>query len=313
MHTTTLVPRGPFSLSTSASFLCGFTPATGTTGASDGSLSLGFLSDHDFVPSAARVREGRDGVIVETSSPSHVAQVARMLSLDVDATPLADVAACDPVVAGLVAKRPGFRPTVFPSAYEAAVWGVLAQRIPMRAAATLKVRLSEATGASVEAFGRTFHPAPPPASLLGVRTLPGVPQEKLARLHGLARAAVRGDLDTEALRRLPEDEALARLERLRGVGAWTSRHVLLRGCGTTDTVTTVEPRVLRAVGDAYGLGRTATPEEAVRIAEAWRPLRTWVSILLVWDLAETPRWHGPEPRGRVSRQSAARTASSTVR
>lgn len=313
MHLHTLTPRGPFSLVTSSSFLCGFAPASGTTAASDDGLALGFLSDDGFVPSVARVRERGSDVVVETSSPSHTAQVARMLSLDVDASPLADLAAREPVVGRLAARRPGFRPTVFPSAYEAAVWGVLAQRIPMRVASAAKVRLSEATGSSVSAFGRTFHPAPPPRALLGIRSFPGLPEEKLARLHGVARAAERGELDTETLRRLPEEEALARLERLRGVGAWTSRHVLLRGCGTTDALTTVEPRVLRAVGDAYGLGRTATADEVARIAEGWRPLRTWISILLVWELASTPRWHGPEPRGEVRRQRAARTASSTVR
>ena len=285
MVTTSIAPLGPFDLVTSSSFLCGFTPAAGTSGVdADGKLVLGFLADGGFEPTVAAARVEGGVVRIDAESEAVASQLGRVLSLDHDATPLAALGARDPVIAAQLRRRPGFRPVVFPSPYEAAVWGVLAQRTSMAVAASVRRKMSEATGAVVTGFGRTFFPAPAPKKLLAVKSFPGVSEEKLLRMHGVARAALEGKLDPQVLRALPEERALDQLERLRGVGAWTARHVLYRGCGVADAVPTVEPRFLGAVGSAFGLGRPATAAEAGRLAEAWRPLRMWVAILLVWNL-----------------------------
>ncbi|CAN5305093.1 DNA-3-methyladenine glycosylase [soil metagenome] len=311
MKTDRVVPMGPFDLATSSKFLCGFTPAEGSSGldARTGTLVLGFLDDRSFEPTIAAVSmvsSSQNVVAIQADSSAVVAQVGRILSLDHDATPLAAIARRDEVVRELLRAKPGFRPVVFPSPYEAAVWGVMAQRIPMRVAASLKTKLSEATGTKITGFGKTFFPAPTPKKLLAVKSFQGLSSEKLERMHGVARAALDGKLDPYALRAMPEDRAIGELEKLRGVGAWTSRHVLYRGCGVADAVPGAEPRVLRGVGAAYGLGRTATLDELDRISEAWRPLRMWVSILLVWSASHTAAWHGPEKRGNFSRARASK-------
>jgi DNA-3-methyladenine glycosylase II len=41
-----------------------------------------------------------------------------------------------------------------------------------------------------------------------------------------------------------------------------------------------EPKLLAAVGDLYHLGHPARAEELTRIAEAWRPRRTWAAVLV---------------------------------
>ncbi len=130
-----IVPRGAFSLAESSRFLCGFTPATGACAGDSGALALAFLADGTFEPVVARVRQGDDGVVTADVGPEHAAQLARILSLDHDARGLSEVAGRDPVLARLWAARPGFRPVCFGSPYEAAVWGVLAQRCPMPVAA----------------------------------------------------------------------------------------------------------------------------------------------------------------------------------
>ena len=50
----------------------------------------------------------------------------------------------------------------------------------------------------------------------------------------LARAVTEGGLDLESVAALPHEAALARLQRLRGVGRWTAEYVLLRGVGRMD-------------------------------------------------------------------------------
>jgi DNA-3-methyladenine glycosylase II len=296
-NTFRLVPRGPYALDASARFLCGFTPAAGSsTTLEDGRLAIGLLDETRHVPIAIALRqEAADGDVTGEVSgdgdPRAVArQVARVLSLDHDARGLRAIAARDPVVARLLAAAPGFRPVCFPSPYEAAVWGVLAQRISMKVASSLKQRLAIATETVAEGFGRTLHPSPAPARLLALEDAPWLPAEKLARLHAVARAALDGELDATRLRALPLATALDRLRSIRGVGPWTAEHIVMRGCGVIDELPTAEPRVLRAIADAYGLGEDLDPRGAQRIAEGWAPFRMWIAVLLVMNLHGTPGW-----------------------
>lgn len=130
-----IVPRGPYSLRSSADFLCGFTPAAGSSCSSgDGRLVLGFLEEARHVPVT--------------------------VALDHDARGLCDVARRDPAIRTLLDAAPGFRPVCFPLPYEAAIWGVLAQRITITVAAKIKQRLAIETATLAEGFGRTFHPSP---------------------------------------------------------------------------------------------------------------------------------------------------------
>jgi DNA-3-methyladenine glycosylase II len=160
----------------------------------------------------------------------------------------------------------------------------------MKVASATKRRLAEATGVRIEAFGQTFDPAPPPEKLLAIDHFKGVSAEKLARLHAVARAAMEGRLNPGRLRAMERERALRDLQSIRGVGAWTSEHILVRGAGEVDVLPSNEPRVLRGASLAYG--RALTPAALAKIAEGWRPYRTWITVLLVMALSRTPMWRG---------------------
>jgi len=208
-------------------------------------------------------------------------QLGRVLSLDHDATGLEQVVARDAVIARALRERPGFRPVCFASAYEAAVWGVLSQRTPMRLAARLKRTLAAQTDSIVCSHEQEFVLTPRPERLIALGDVAGVPGLKLERLRVLAAAALSGALGTERLRALPRREALAQLSTLPGVGHWTAELIRMRGTGVVDELTSTEPRVFEAVGHAYGLGRAASETELEQLAQAWRPYRSWISVLLV--------------------------------
>jgi DNA-3-methyladenine glycosylase II len=217
-------------------------------------------------------------------------QVARMLSLDHDARGFVAMAAREAPIGAVLAQYPGFRPVCFPSPYEAAVWGVLAQRVSMGQAAAVKRMLAEARGDVLELGGERLFVVPAPATLVTLDGFAGVSAEKWERLRSIAAATLDGLFDAERLRALDPDEAIAKLSELRGVGAWTAQHIYLRGCGIADVLPDAEPRVMAGVAHAYGLEKAPDAAAFAAIAERWRPFRMWVAVLVSLHLSRTGDW-----------------------
>jgi DNA-3-methyladenine glycosylase II len=294
MPTFRIAPRGPFSLAESARFLGSFVPASGTAASSGATLTLAFRLDRTFAPVGVALAQAADGVVTgdvigTDDADAASAQVARMLGLDVDATGFVALGDRDPVIGRMLAAYPGFRPVCFPSPWEAAVWGILAQRVPMRMAASIRAGVATAHGDRVRIGQEDRAIFPSPATVLTLDAASGVPAEKWARIRGIAEAALEGRLDAARLRAMEPTFALTELGSLRGVGAWTAGHILLRGAATVDVDGLEEPRVRHAVATAYGVPEE---EDAIRrIVDAWRPWRTWVSVLVAVHLARTGGWN----------------------
>ncbi|MEJ7636389.1 hypothetical protein [Aeromicrobium sp.] len=214
-----LAVRGPFDLAASTRFLEGFAPADRPDAAAEpGVLRLAFPADDGWAPVGAAVRQ-RDGVTtVELTGAlgdhheAVAAQVARILSLDVDGSGFADVGRRDPVVAELQARYPGLRPVQFHSPYEAACWAIIGQRVRITQAAAVKARLAEQLGGSVIVAGESLTCFPGPQQLRD-RAIPGLPTVKVERLRAVADAALEGRLAATRLRSVSTDEALAQLTR----------------------------------------------------------------------------------------------------
>ncbi len=206
-------------------------------------------------------------------------QAARILSLDEDATGYDRMVDHDPVLRPAYAARPGLRPPLFSSAYEALVWAVLSARRPAAQMRLVRERLAQAHGRVLAVAGERVAALPTPDQLLSVRAFPGIPDVKLRRMHALAEAARAGLADTEALRMLDAEHATAALRRFDGIGPFYAELVTVRALGHTDVLPTTERRVLAAT--AARLGRdTFTHADLAEVAEAWRPWRTWACVAL---------------------------------
>ena len=153
-------------------------------------------------------------------------------------------------------------------------------RIQQRQAARIKVELARAHGERFGLGGVVLHAFPLPQRLLALTEAQGLNAEKLSRLHGVAEASLSGVLDADVLRSFAPDDALERLRTLPGIGAWSSGHILLRGAGLADELPLADPRSRDAVQLAYDLSAPPDDAEFQRIAEAWRPYRTWAVVLL---------------------------------
>jgi DNA-3-methyladenine glycosylase II len=277
-------PLGRFSLAAAQDFAGGFAAGIGAHGTSTG-LLMTFPVEGWRDSAAVDVWQSADGRIHGEAHGSDDVetvrrQAARSLSLDHDGRGWADVGERDPVLGALQAQYDWLRPVCFYSAYEAATSFVIGQRISMRQARVIKDRLAESYGDPVEIGGQTVQPFPRPQRLLEVRSMAGLAQVKVDRLHDLARAAIDGVLDTERLRLLPETEALAQLQALPGIGPWTASAVLLRGCGVADAVPTVDDISRNAVAALYGLAEPPDDATWTTMSDVWRPYRMWASVLL---------------------------------
>jgi DNA-3-methyladenine glycosylase II len=290
-----LVPEGPFSLTESTRFLEGFGPAA-YPGATAGHLHLAFpVHGGEQAAGVCLTQDGnavRGEVFGDVDVEAVRAQVARILSLDVDGRGFPAVGERDPVIGRLQAHYPGLRPVAFYSPYEAAAWAVISNRLRIVQAAAAKARLAETFGPTVLIHGERWPAFPGPRRLLEVEAVPGLPAHKLDRLHAIARATLEGELDAQLdaqlLLSLPLDEARERLKRLPGIGDFSADLVLLRGAAAPDGLPLHEPRLGRAIALAYGLAQPPTATEIGALAEQWRPYRTWGCLLLrAWLEEET--------------------------
>jgi DNA-3-methyladenine glycosylase II len=307
--TTTVViaPRGPFSLAAASRFLEGFTPARYRT-SSDGVLRLAFPADDGHSTVSAAVRQAEDGAVraevtvhaggPDTASAEHDAvraQLARILSLDVDGDGFPQIAEADPVVAELMAAYPGLRPVCFASPYEAAAWAVIGHRVRGSQAAAVKARIAEQHGRRITVAGEPLPAFPTPLVLRDLARFPGLPEVKIERLRALADADLAGELDAGRLRAMPVPDALAHLRTLPGIGPFSAELILIRGAGHPDVLPGHERRLHTSMTEVYGTG---DPDRLAEIGARWEPYRSWVAFLLRVRHAEPAVSRGP---GRPAR------------
>jgi DNA-3-methyladenine glycosylase II len=292
-----LDPDGPFSLEVARTFACGLFVASRTC-TTDGAVRFAFSRDDDFA--LAGVKLTYDGRRVRGDAVGAVEgvekQVARVIGVDRDAQAFYALGERDPVVAGLFARSPGFRPVVFFSPWAAAGWAVLTQRLRMSQAARIAVSLARECADVVQIDGESVAAFPRPHTFLSRSGFEGLSGEKWSRLQAVARAALEGRLSLEAL---AEDGARERLLQLPGVGRWTADAVMIRGVGPSDVLPDSEPMLHQAVEASYG--PAASLDE---VTEGWRPFRTWVSIMLMRDFMRSSR---PAPAPRPMRASSSKT------
>jgi len=278
----TLQVDGPFSLAAAASF--GFGPNTGRPDPAASLMRLAFVADDLHHHAGAVLTQLPDGSLMaevsgDTPAAAAEAQLRRILSIDTGVAPWLEAGRADPVLGGVQAAYPGLRPVLFHSPYEAAAWSVLSQRRHRAQATALRRRLSEAAGLTFELAGQSEPAFPLPERLLEITEFPGIEASRMARLHGVARAALAGQLDAAALRALSPEGALADLQRINGLGPVYATLVYLRSTGVTDALTLGEPRLADYVRHYYGLPASPSSAAMERIAERWRPFRTWASVL----------------------------------
>ncbi len=121
-------------------------------------------------------------------------------------------------------------------------------------------------------------------------------RQKTSYVRGLAAAVLSGQINFEALELLPDDAVRAKLKTLNGIGDWTVDIYLIHALQRCDVLPLGDLALVNAYRKCYG-EPAATKEMILETAAAWKPYRTFATLLLWHYYLQTrqPGWQPDEP------------------
>jgi DNA-3-methyladenine glycosylase II len=170
----------------------------------------------------------------------------------------------DPVMARIIKRVGPCQFTVREPTFETLARSITFQQLNGKAAATIFGRLRKATGQkfTARAFLKLTHEQ--------LRAC-GLSRQKIASLQDLAERVVRREIVFRKLVDLQDEEIIATLSRVRGVGVWTAQMFLIFALERPNVMPLADLGIRHAVRKAYGLEELPKPGELSKLAEKWHP------------------------------------------
>jgi DNA-3-methyladenine glycosylase II len=201
------------------------------------------------------------------------------------------LAASDPTMAALIERvgeidletrlrrRSEERPA---DAYGALLRAIVGQQLSTKAARTIYGRILELFD------GRT--PAPEQLLEAGETDLraAGLSGRKVEYVRDLASHVISGELELDKLGELSDEDAIAEIVAVRGLGVWTAEMFLIFHLERPDVLSGGDLGIRKAVQVEYGLEEMPAPARVIEIGEPWRPHRSLASLYLWESLANAP-------------------------
>jgi DNA-3-methyladenine glycosylase II len=113
----------------------------------------------------------------------------------------------------------------------------------------------------------------------------GVSGPKAKYLHDLAERALDGRLDLHALDGRPDEEVIAAITSVKGMGQWSAEMFLMFRLNRPDILPVGDLGIVKGMQKLFGMKRVPSPRTMVRLAEPWRPYRSVASWYL-WRIHE---------------------------
>ena len=195
----------------------------------------------------------------------------------------------DPVLAGVIDRvgplasgRDPSRPSSTDH-YGALVRSIVGQQLSTRAARAIYGRL-------LERFGG--HP-PTPAQILAeepeeLRAAAGLSRAKVGFLRSLAEHVLSGGLELDRVATLADEEVIAELVAVKGLGVWTAHMFLMFQVERPDVLAVGDLGVRRAVQRGWGFSELPDAAALTELAAPWRPFRSTACRYLWRSLDATP-------------------------
>ncbi|HEX8696923.1 MAG TPA: helix-turn-helix domain-containing protein [Longimicrobium sp.] len=236
---------------------------------------------------AARCRvESARPVPPEGMRAAHAA-VVRILGLGSDPAAFERHVVREPVLGGLVARRPGLRVPLTADFFEALVWVIVGQQVNLPFAFALRREVFDLAGEDA-GDGFRAHPTPEAVAALDYADLTArrFSRRKAEYVIDTARLIATGGLDLDALADAPAPAAEERLLAVRGLGPWSVQYLLMRGLGFADCVPLGDAGLTAALARAFALGHRPGAAETAALMEPFAPHRSLATFHLWTSLGD---------------------------
>jgi DNA-3-methyladenine glycosylase II len=167
-------------------------------------------------------------------------------------------------------------------AYGALLRSIVGQQLSTKAARSIYERVTGLFG------GKT----PSPEALLAVDADAlrgaGLSRAKVLYMRSLAEHVIDGSLELDRLNELPDEEIIAELTAVKGIGEWSAHMFLIFHLQRPDVLPVGDLGVRNAARQVYGLDELPKPAELIELGEPWRPYRSLASLYLWRSLDNEP-------------------------
>jgi len=250
-------------------------------------------------PVAVAVRQTHHGarpeieVRVSTARPQLVsaevaATLTRMLGLELDLSDFYRLARADGRLRELAEHLRGMKPVRYATVFEGFANAVACQLVSLSAGMHVLNRIADEYGASGKVEGALTPMRSFPTAESIVRSNPdelralGLSRQKGEYLIGLAKLAIDPkDRDFASIDQLDDDDAIARLSKIRGVGRWTAEYVMLRGFGRINIFPGDDVGGRKKLFEWLGSSDAPTYDGVGKMLERWRPYGGLIYLHLI--------------------------------
>lgn len=149
---------------------------------------------------------------------------------------------------------------------------IIGQQLSVKAAAAIADRVTDIVGEN---------PGPECLDTVSDETLrtAGLSRQKIAYARSLCETVNAGTLDIDALPHLPDEEAIASITAVKGLGVWSAHMYLMFSLGRPNIWPVGDLAVRVGVGRIIEREARPTDKECLEIGERWRPFRSAMALL----------------------------------
>jgi AraC family transcriptional regulator of adaptative response / DNA-3-methyladenine glycosylase II len=187
-------------------------------------------------------------------------------------------------LSSVVSRRKGLRVPLTPTGFDGLAWAIIGQQVNVKFATTLRREVITLAGTAVD--GMRAHPPAGRIAALDARELTSrkFSRSKADYLIEAARQVAEGKLDAESLGDGSAVAAEKSLTRIRGIGTWTARYMLLRGAGFADCAPVGDSALATALQRLHKSPERPDAKQSEELMRDYAPHRTlatahlWASL-----------------------------------
>ncbi|ARU63117.1 hypothetical protein CBW65_20635 [Tumebacillus avium] len=207
-----------------------------------------------------------------------------MLSVDRPLLPFYEKVAADPVMRTITEDLSGLHLLLDSGPFESMILSIIGQQVNLTFAENLKRSLVELCASSIDVEGATHFAFPSPEQIARLdyaqlRELK-FSQRKAEYVIDFSRGVADGSIDLQSLHGMSNEEAIATLVKLRGIGRWTAECVLLFGLGRPDLLPAADIGLRNAIQHFWGWEHQPTEQEVREFAQGWQGYESYATYYL---------------------------------